>query len=234
MNSIQVQVGGEMLLANTTQVPAGQRRSSEDSDQACEVQAAAHNTLVVAERDHQIDARGEIVEASDGRNFRWLVCDAGGACGEGVRFIRHLLLTVSEKKSEAHTLIVLDELTNGTPERVDLFWHTPGSISWAKDGKSGLITGCRSSLNFALEATVDFDAKSIERKPDGRRTDRAIQLTSGVIGTALFCSVFSTGPISTPPELIRRAHGETQLTLGRLNASFESGKSHLKLGKLRF
>jgi len=234
MNSVQVQVAGEMLLANLGQVPTGQRRSGEDSDRAYEVQAAAHNTLVVAERDHQIDARGEIVAASEGRNFRWLVCDAGNACGEGVRFIRHVLMPVSEKKHEAHMLIVLDELTNDAPERVDLFWHTPGSIGWAKDGKFGLITGRRSSLHFCLEATVDFDAKSTERKLDTRRTHRVIQVSSGVIGTALFCSVFSTRPISTPPELIRGAHGETELKLGRLSASFTSGKSHLKLEKLNF
>jgi len=232
MNSIQVQVAGEMLLVNPVQPSARPRRGDEDFDRTTQIQAAEHNTVVFAERDHQIDARGEIVAFADERNYRWLACDAGSACGEDVRFVRHLLMPVNKETGAVHTLIVLDELTTGTPERVDLYWHTQGSIQWAKDGRSGVITGRRSSLNFALQGTVDFDARTVRQEADERRTDRAIKASTGLIGTALFCSVFSTRPIESPPELIRGAHGETRLKLGRLEAIFKAAKSHLELTKL--
>ena len=66
---------------------------------------------MVGQREHSIDAQGDIVEAQFDKNYRWISCDAGTACGENVRFIRHVVMLL-DKGGAGQAVVVLDEIHN--------------------------------------------------------------------------------------------------------------------------
>jgi hypothetical protein len=159
MNSLQLQVDGEMLLIDLGHGPLSReyfsaRLSSPKSDargEFYEVQACAHNTVTVGERDHQIDARGEIIEADSGENFHWIAADAETACGDTVRFIRHVVM-VTEPPGRGRMVVVVDELSDTEEEIADLMWHTQGQLHLDAAAGTGTISGTTASLHFALAA----------------------------------------------------------------------------------
>lgn len=190
MNSIQLQVDGEMMLIDPPSPPDSREYFSDARGEFYEVQARGHNTIVVADRDHQIDAQGQIIEAQCGGDYRWLACDAKEACGENTRFIRHVVMLLDES-GVGRSLVVLDDVTNGAPETVVLYWHSLGDIRTADAAMSGSITGRRAKLHFAIAATVAATMKSTRRKLHAGVVDHVLRVSAGVMGRAIFVSVFS-------------------------------------------
>jgi hypothetical protein len=270
MNAVQVQVGGEILLVGPGKGLAGEGSrgraaprgrsgaaapgAAEDRVAADEAQARAHNTIVVAERDHRIDAQGRIVEALSSKRYRWVACDAGTACGENVSFVRHVVMVVEPAAGgsrsasggsaahEGRMVIVVDELNNGVPEKAELLWHTRGQVTLDARAKRGTITGARSKLHFALASTVPSKVScrserpsaspAAGRPPAGADTDRVIRLSCGALGKVLFASVFSLRPIRGKVELNVTASGVT-VGVGPAVKSKAAGKSDWSVA-LRF
>lgn len=211
MNSIQLQVDGEMMLTDPPSPPNGAEYFSDARQDFYEVQARGHNTIVVADSDHQIDAQGQIIEAQCGDRYRWVACDSKGACGENTHFIRHIVMLLDES-GVGKSLVVLDDVTNGAPETVVLYWHTLGVIKAKTAAMKGTITGRRANLHFAIAATVGASLKSTRQKLHTGATDRILRVSAGVMGRAFFVSVFS-----------REDPGHVQIDEG------ESGESALRV-----
>ena len=208
MNSIQIQIDREMLLIDIEHPPYNQQYLSEARGEFYEVQACAHNTIVVAERDHLIDAQGSIVEAQSDEAFRWVALDSAEACGEGVHFVRHVVMFVNPGTQEGEMIVVLDELENAAPERVDMYWHTRGKIDLDPKSQSGTITGQRGRLQFALSSTTKATVSTESHSMNSRRTDNILHLSCGVLGRAYFVSVFSRTPVGQ----IKLAEGNARVT----------------------
>jgi hypothetical protein len=228
MNSIQLQVDGEMLLHDPGPAPHGREYYSDARGGLYQVQARAHNTIIIAERDHQIDARGEILEAREGKDFRWVACDAETACGDSVRFIRHLVMVLDPAARDGRALVVLDEIRNGVPEKLDLLWHTPGQIRPDASPATGQIVGRQARLYYWLVGTTDLTVTQESREIDAQRTDRILHASAGVVGRALFLSVFSrmqTGSV----ELKESSAGDVEVKATGFTLEFKSRKTHLKL-----
>jgi len=211
MNAIQLQVGGEMLLVDLGNPPYSREYFSQRRGGFREVQACGHNTITISECDHNIDAQGAIADSRNGRNYRYLLADAGDACGEGVRFYRHVTMVVDPQTKAGRMLIVLDELTCGTPEKADLFWHAGGEIKLGPKAMSGLVLGRRERLHFAFASTAQADVSSSWQRLSGRRVDRFVRLTAGVMGRAMFASVFSRVPLKEPIGLCEGIEGDVDL-----------------------
>ncbi|MFO7908323.1 MAG: heparinase II/III family protein [Pirellulaceae bacterium] len=230
MNSIQLQVDGEMLLTDQGHPPYTRNYFSERRSEFYEVQARAHNTITVAEADHRLDARGEIVGEKCSANYRWVLCDAGEACGEDVRFLRHVVMLMDRKTGAGKSLVVVDELTNGVPERVDLFWHTRGHVHLAGDPSpvTGTITGQRAKLNFAVYAGVPSQTTVEVHELNSRRPDHVLRTTAGVSNTAEFVSVFSRE--EAPRKIsVERSDGRLIVTVGETTLTFRSGREATEL-----
>ena len=228
MNSIQLQVDGEMMLTDIGHAPYSKEYFSEARGDFYEVQARAHNTIVVADEDHQIDARGTIDEATGGKNFRWLVCNAQKACGEGIRFYRHLVMIVEPGAQLGHMLVVLDELALGAPEKVELFWHSGAKIDLDADETSGTITGRRTSLHFALASTTGMKLTCTSRRLDARRGDHVLCASAGVIDKAMMLSVFSRRQLAGEVRLAETGDG-VEIKAGEVMLKFKSSRRHLQL-----
>ena len=228
MNSIQVQLDGEMLLRDldireyATDLPS----------EFYQVQARAHNTVVVAERDHRIDAQGSIVEAQSGKNFRWIACDAHIACGENVRFIRHVVMIVDPEDQTGKMLIVLDELANAVGERIDQFWHTHGRLQMKARAKSGVISGRRTNLHFALASTVKTKVSTQSHGLNHNQTDNVICVTAGNATRAMFASVFAPKKIAGKVTFGRNRAGSAVLQAGGYTVCFKRRKNRLHLDKI--
>lgn len=227
MNTINLQVDGEMILADMANVRDHNRGPQSEF---YDVQARAHNTIVVADDDHQIDARGQIVESGYGKNFRWLTCDAKHACGENVRFVRHLVMIVDPSTQAGRSLIVLDEINNAVPERISQYWHTHGRWETKDDLMSGTIIGNRTKMHFALASTVKASAhvETYNLRPGS--SDNVLYLSAGVINKAYFAGIFSRRPIKGKAEIIQ---SKNKLTVwsGDTKLHFSAGKGHLMLKK---
>lgn len=192
MNSLQVQIDGEMLLRDIGNPPDDSSGYFSDKrSRFYEVQARAHNTIIVAEEDHRPDARGEICHCETTDAYHWLVCNGGEACGEDVRFMRHVIMLRGVNGDGVSTLVVLDELDLGAPERVDLFWHTGGEIEFDAKKMTGQIVGRQAGINFALSATTPAEMTAGKHKLIYQRNDNYLQLSGGMIGRNLLASVFS-------------------------------------------
>ncbi len=231
MNAIQLQADGEMLLTDLGNPPLSREYLGETRSEFYEVQARAHNTLVVAERDHRLDAQGTIVEAQDDRRFRWVACDAAGACGENVTFIRHVIMLLNPRAQEGRMVVVLDEVTNSVPETVELFWHTAGKIQFDPRRRCGTIEGHRAVLHVALAATVPMKAAARTYKYRPGMEDRLLRVSAGVVGTALFVSAFSREPIREKIELKPSSTG-LRLAVGGARLSFRALRRNLQLEKV--
>ena len=233
MNSLQLQVDGEMLLIDPAHPPdEGSEYFSGARGGFYEVQARAHNTLIVAEEDHRPDAQGSICNARSDRNFRWVLCDAGAACGEGVRFFRHIVMLIDPAGGRGRTLVVMDELDLPAPERVDLFWHTGGEIELDARKMTGQIVGHKTSLHFAVVSSVPAKAETAARNLDYGRIDRYVRISAGGMGQCYFASVFSRDTIKTDVHLKPIEKGGVQLAFGRTDLRFKRSGKHLVLGKV--
>ncbi|MHC4562320.1 MAG: heparinase II/III domain-containing protein [Planctomycetota bacterium] len=197
MNSIQLQVDGEMMLIDPDPGTSNGDSYADEGDELAEIQARSHNTMVVGERDHEIDARGQIVDAMDDAHYRYVACDAQQACGAGVHFLRHVVMIVDPAKATGRTLVVMDELRNTDAESVDLFWHTHGKVELHKKGRSAVLTGARAKLYAAFAATVPVHL-SRESCGSRQRRNRAVRVSSPPVEQGVFVSVFSVEQLSGP------------------------------------
>jgi hypothetical protein len=234
MNSVQLQVDGEMLLASAGDDPGVRAHVPQTAD-VNRPQTPLHNTITIAGADHAIDAQGEILEASSDKHYRWIACDSGGSCGDGVGFVRHVAMVVAPGPRGAvptRMLVVLDELNLPSPERIDVHWHTPGAVTLKEGASAGQIRGKAASVHFALAAT--FDAKCSAAMPDialpaGRGI---VRLSGGAVGKARVLSVFSTRPLPGTLELKRLAAGDLRVRLPDAELHFKSRRKHMLLEKV--
>jgi len=233
MNSIQLQVDGEMLLMHLGHAPYSREYLSSARGEFYEVQACAHNTVVVAESDHHIDAQGRIVDSKNTRDFRYVACDAEGACGENTQFVRHVVMAVDPASQIGTMLLVLDDLTNGVPERVETFWHTPGKIDLDARALKGTMVGRGAAVHFAMGSTVKTAASASSYPVNHRRRDNVLRLSAGVIGRALTASVFSRRKISGRVAITEDVSGLVCVTAGRFEAIFAQPGRYMRLRSVR-
>ena len=231
MNSIQLQCGGEMMLVDFPRNPQTQQYGTAKQKRFYEVTARAHNTICTAQRDHRIDAQGAILESKNTKNYRWVVCDAGSACGENTRFIRHVVMAVDPDTSEGRAVIVLDELTNGVPETFEQFWHTRGKVELDTETQRGTITGIRNQIHLGLAATVKTSLKLKSAGIDSHCQERFLHLKGGAMGKVLLTSVFARRPINGIVDIHESDEGVTVLA-GDIKAHFKPSGPHLKLTRV--
>ncbi|MCD4823319.1 MAG: heparinase II/III-family protein, partial [Phycisphaerae bacterium] len=231
MNSLQLQVDGEMLLVDPGNLSGETNGSGSDArSEFYEIQARAHNTITVAEEDHRPDAQGSIRHIQTGKNFHWAVCDGGEAAGENVRFLRHVVML---PQAEHQMLVVLDELNLGAPERVDMFWHAGGQIELDADTMTGRITGRHAELHFGLASTALASASKGKYSFNGRWVDRFLHLSAGMIGQNYFCSVFSREAIPSKLQIEPNEQGSLTLRIGKIVIVFQPGTRHLELDDIK-
>jgi len=232
MNSLQLQVDGEMLLIDLGGEPDSPDSLPDARGEFYEVQARAHNTISVAERDQQIDAHGRIIASRSGKAFRYLACDAENACGENVSFVRHVVMAVGAADGRGTMLLVLDDINNGVPEKVEMFWHTHGRIELDAASRTGTILGRRAGLHFALASTVKAKADTSSYPLDRTRRDNVLRLTAGVIGRALTASVFSRARIDGAVEIAEDPGGGVRVRAGGFEARFGLDGRYLRLASV--
>ena len=233
MNSLQVQIDGEMLLRDIGHPPDDNSGYFSDKrSRFYEVQARAHNTIIVAEEDHRPDARGEIAHSETTDAYHWLVCDSGDACGEDVRFMRHIIMLRGVNGDGVSTLVVLDELDLGAPERVDMFWHTGGEIEFDDQKMTGKILGRQAKINFALSGTAPCKMTTGKHKLVYQRNDNYMRLSGGMIGGNLLVSVFSRDRVKQV-EVVGNEDGTANLQFNKTALSFVPGKRFLKIENLK-
>ncbi|MBS3734038.1 MAG: heparinase II/III family protein [Phycisphaerae bacterium] len=228
MNAIQLQIDGEMLLCDPENPPFSREYLFESRETFYEVQARAHNTLVVAEADHRIDARGRFVAGRHDPTYRWVACDAGQACGENVRFHRHVVLVVDPTTGRGHTLVVLDDVDNGVPEKVEWFWHTPGRIELDPKAARGTIAGVRAVLHFGIGATVKLSGRTLSRRAGRGRRDSVLVFGGGVMGRALVATAFAPdGPLASVT--CTEADNQVRVDAGDVSVRFRRDGADLAL-----
>jgi hypothetical protein len=226
MNSIQLQADGEMLLIDLGHPPYSREYLSNGRADFYEVQAQAHNTITVAGEDHCIDAQGSIIEVRKAKTYRWIACDSGGACGENTSFVRHLVMLVSPADGAGEAVVVLDELNQGVPEKVEMFWHAGGRIELDEATRSGRIIGRRSELDFAVASTVKGRLWVECRREEANHPDRLLHFSAGVVGRALFASVFSRRRFGGGLAVSEDGEGAV-VRLGDVRLEFKGG-AHLR------
>ena len=229
MNAIRLQVDGEMLLTDAGAPIRNGGWPSEAHREFYEVQARAHNTVVVADADHQLDAQGLIAEAQSGKTYRWLVCDARGALGDGVRFVRHVVMLLDRTGAAGKVLVVLDELTNAVPEVVSVYWHTAGRIETGPTPRTGRIVGRVAELEFALAATVKSVLNADSFAFRNGLSDNVLTLSAGVMGKAYVASIFSREAIGAPARVRTDRQGDVTVSAGTLKLHFKLTDAHLTL-----
>ncbi len=225
MNTIQLQVDGEMLLIDPVWRPRpdgfdslGIGRDIPDLD---------HNTARIAERDQMLDAQGRILEAEAGRDFRWVCCDAGAACGEDVRFHRHVVMLLDPATPAERALVVVDDFALGSPEKLEIFWHTRGQIDLNAALLRGRIKGIRGALDFAIAGTVNLSAQAREVSDD----DRLLHVFGGAVGPCTVATIFSRRALGETMELTSE---EDRLTVAAdgMSVRFAREKGNLSLEKV--
>ena len=233
MNSIQLQVDGEMLLTDQGSRAYSADYFSESRGGFYDVQARAHNTITIAGRDHDIDARGSIVESDQGPDYRWVVCDAGSACGDAAHFQRHLVMLVSPAKHVGRMLIVLDDLRSPVPEDVDVYWHTRGRIELADQGQEGTIIGQAALLHFAMATTFDCELSVKDEPSYGNGRGHFLNVSGPKVSRALMASVFSRRPVRGKIELARTDTGDVQVKVGSARVQFKAKKRQLRFQSVK-
>jgi hypothetical protein len=202
MNSLQLQVDGEMLLVDLDLPSHDEDLLAERRGDLYQVQARAHNSIVVAEEDHHIDAQGRILQTGQTRkgDVRWVLCDAGSACGESVSWFRTAAMILDPKDHSGQALLVLDQLDLTSPEKVEMFWHTLGTIELG-EGTSATLTGRKAKLHAAIASTLSMEPGVRSRRLSRQLTEQTLHLQGGAIGPTLIASVFSRQPLPAPPAL---------------------------------
>ncbi len=239
MNSIQLQVDGEMLLVDLGHPPLSAQYLSEPRKQFYEVQPQAHNTLVVGGRDHSIDAQGSILEARSDDKAHWLVMDSAGACGDNVEFIRHVVMLwdthvkapgdAMAKTGEA--VVILDEINIPAPEKAELYWHTLGKVEWDKATATGTIRGQGARLYVALQSSAKMHVATATHRLPRQRTDHIICLSAKLTGKTYIASVFSRRPLSGPVQM-QLDQDAVVLTCGERKLPFKKSKRYLVLSPI--
>jgi hypothetical protein len=227
MNSLVLQVDGERVLVDLPGPNGSYDYAREQSEGFSPCSARSHNTLIVAEEDHRPDARGRILTAEAGENYRWIACDAGEALGEGVRFVRHLVMTL-DNQGAGQSLIVLDEIDLGMPEKVEAFWHVSGDLTVDGEKLLGRIRCRQSDLQLALASTTPVNVWARNRASGPSETDRYVHLSGGVMGRALMATVFSRREITESLRVDQRA-ADAIVSGPGLEIRFTPGPEHLKL-----
>jgi hypothetical protein len=231
MCSLQLQVQAQTLLSDLGLPPYPAESADQPHGEFFQVQAANHNTLLVGCRDHHIEAQGEIVEAQVGRNFRWVACDAGIACGENVHHMRHVIMLVQPQTQVGKMLLVLDEVQNAVSERIDLFWHSPGKVTLDKTASGGRIEGQGVAIGFAMTAGGGLSLACLQRQV-GHQSETILHGSIEPASRAAVISVFSREPIRGKVGIKRIASGETQVKVGAVTFKFKASKRHLQLQEI--
>ncbi|MCE5278662.1 MAG: heparinase II/III family protein [Planctomycetaceae bacterium] len=226
INSLQLQVDGELLLIDPgspsfTAEHFGTQRAS-----LYHVQARAHNTLTVGRRDHQMDSQGSIAAWSSDAASRWVSCDAQGACGDNVRFLRQIVMLL-DAKGAGQKLIVLDEVDNAVPEPVELFWHTLGELDLVE--QSGAIIGAKAAVHFAIAASVpvEMDISTRGAFHGGRHT--TLCASAGGVSRLHIASVFSRHKIAGKVSMAETDDGKIVIHAGKAAVTFGRIRGGLKL-----
>ncbi|MBN1553736.1 MAG: heparinase II/III family protein [Phycisphaerae bacterium] len=228
MNSLQLQVNGEMLLVDIGHPPdEGSEYFSPARNRFYEVQAPAHNTITVAREDHRPDAQGAILDSGSDKTARWIVADAGTALGESNRFHRAVVI-LTDENGEGETLVVLDELQLASPEKVHLFWHTGGKIELDEANHTGRMQGRKANLHFAVTAAVPIQSQTGSHKLSYGYVDHFLRISAGVTGTTHLLSVFSRNEIPAAPTLEADPKGALKVQVGDKTLNFQTGKKGLQ------
>lgn len=189
MNAVNIQVDGELLVApnleNVDLQTAG--------DDFYDVQARAHNTAVVSQRDHRIDMQGRVMPAFVTAQRRWVWADAGRALGESTQFHRHVIIIAGRAQTPSIAFIV-DEIRNGQPEPIELFWHLRGRATFDSASLIGSVAGKTADVHFALAATADI-AATLHSRQLANQTDRLVHAATGPVDRAVIVTAFSPAPV---------------------------------------
>ncbi len=231
MNSIQIQVDGEMLLADLGNPPFSHTYYySPERYSFYQAQAQAHNTLIVAQRDHRIDAQGSIVEGETHPRYRWVTGSAGAALGDNVRFSRHVIMTCQDTpKSRGTGVIVVDEITNAVPEKIEANWHTFGKLTL--DGSSGLVTGSQSMLHYRLGASSAISCEVQEHKLN-RHSENRLRISAPAVDSLILVTAFSREPVGEI-KIKQSSRGEALIRLPGVKLHFKGSRRHLKLDQVQ-
>jgi len=232
MNNVQIHMNAERLIASPAYATQLDELPVLRSSQGEPIQASLHNTLTVAEMDHQIDARGAILQTRTGRAYRWVCCDAKDACGENVRFIRHVLMLLGARKRRGEIVLILDELTNGVPERVDVHWHCTAPVEMDEQTGCGVINGQRGTLHFALSSTVTGRCRLQKQRLNRHLYDWHVTLTAGVPDRALFASAFCRRRFRRAMRIDMKDDGAALIALPGWTVRFDRGPGYLVLGRI--
>lgn len=230
MNSIQLQVDGEMLLRDLGAPAYSSEYFSDARGEFYEVQARAHNTIVVGQRDHAMDAQGSIIDALSDDALRWVACDASGACGPDVQFVRHVVMLL-DGTGAGRAVIVLDRLINPVAERVDLFWHTAGQIHLNKAGRAGRIAGSTAQLHFGFASTPAGRLTTRTIKNNGRDDDNILHAKFPKLRDGLLLSVFSCDKLAKSPAIKTEGNGAAVTACGA-TLKFHTRRHRLQLDKV--
>ena len=233
MNSVQLMVNGEILLHDAGSPDyTKEYLSPEQRGQFYEVQARAHNTVTIAQREHRIDAVGSIIEAQDAPRHRWIAGDAGTALGDDVHFIRHVVMPVHERSGEGRMLIVLDEVRNVVPEKIAATWHTAGTVAirpgkkGGKGAKLATIAGQAVTLHAAFAASCPVTVAT--SKPESRPGDTVITVETRATAEAVMLSVFSPAPLGKVA-LTRSSRGDVTAEVGAFRLHWKVSRRNHQL-----
>jgi len=231
MNSAQIMFGGEVLLRDPPAADLPDEPPLTDGpDAEGGALSASHNTVTAAGREHRIDAVGGIVEAGRGKNFRWIAGDAGGALGEDVRFIRHVVMPVGA--AGASMVIVLDEIHNVVAEELAARWHTGGTLELDADGAAGRIEGVSAAVHFALAADCGFRVTAAGRGRNHHGADSVITLSTPRVRRALIVAAFAAEAVGEIA-LARSERGDVDLAVGHVALRFQADRKHLRLTSVK-
>jgi hypothetical protein len=226
MNSLQLQVDGEMLLVDLGNPPYCKSYLHEGRSGFYEVQARSHNTITLEDRDHAIDAQGNIIEAQCSAAYRWLAADAGSALGENVQFVRHAVMLLQPPGPRGTALVVVDEVQDVSRERLTLRWHTLGQVQLAGDTE-GVIRGQASSLHFGMSATTKFTLSSATHECRPGVTESVIELSTPG-GKTCIVSAFGRAGLKGRLE-VKAAAGTLRVKVYGTTLTFKANKRHLQL-----
>lgn len=229
MNAVQVQADGEVLVTDLGNPPYNRRYFSPDRYSFYPVVAAGHNTLTVGGREQTLDGQGQIVEAEDDPAYRYLVASAGEALGEHVRFNRHVIMLLDEMGREGQCVVVLDEVTNAIPERIEASWHSFGQIYL--EGQAGAIIGQQSGLHFRVAATETVACETKVQKL-GQTLDCRLHVRCQPAARLVLVTVFSRGPVDRL-EVHQSSRRDVTLRLPGREAHFKGSRRHLHLESIQ-
>ncbi|KPK86343.1 MAG: hypothetical protein AMJ81_01485 [Phycisphaerae bacterium SM23_33] len=231
MNSVQIMFEGEIFLHDPGNPDFSYEYLFSDRRyRFYEVQSRSHNTLTAAQREHRIDAVGSVVEAQQGPNYRWIAGDAGGALGENVHFIRHLVIPVTPG-GVGRMVVVFDEVHNTVPEEVHAAWHSGGELTMDEGRLSGVIAGETTSMYFAFAADCPIGVESVRQSMARRRTDNVLLLRTPRKRQLALVSVFSPRPVGKIA-LRRSSGGRVDLRIGRLRVHWRPSRKYLQLEQI--